>query len=193
MFKQFFVGFLAFAFVSVQANAASNNSLKTAFDELNFALTVQGDSNNVTYRNEQMKKFSDKIEKIQKTEGVTDGQLVDFAVSQVKDAKVSKELQTAYSMIQVGSMPKTEARKLVLDTLSKSYSRGASWSADGLLLGGLVVLFIVVAIAAAGSGSGSGASVGGGSVCYDDYVCDDYYDGWGYYWYSDCYYETYCY
>lgn len=188
MFKRFFVGFLAFAFISVQANAATNNSLKAAFDQLNYSLSVEWDQKDRAFYDAKMKEFTAQVAELQ-AQGLTNAELSEFALTQVKDKTLAAELNTAFTMIQINKMNQSEARKLVLDTVSKSYNQGASWSSDAFLIGGLVVLVLAVALAAAG-GSVRG---GGGAGCYEDYVCYDYYDSWGYYWYSDCFYETYCY
>lgn len=194
MFKKFFVGFLAFAFVSVQANAVSNNSLKTAFDELNYALSVEWNQTDRAFYDAQMGKFTEQVKALQ-AQGLTNAELVEFATSNIKDANLAKEVKNAMTLVQINKLPANEARKMVMETISKTYNRGASWSSDGILYGALIVLIIVAVIAAAGSGGGSssGGSNGGGTTCYDEYVCYDYYDSFGYYWYSDCFYETYCY
>lgn len=188
MFKKFFVSFLTFAFVSVQANAATNNSLKAAFDQLNYSLSVEWDQKDRTFYDSKMKEFTAQVAELQ-AKGLTNAELSEFALTQVKDKALAAELNTAFTMIQLNKMNQTDARKLVLDAVSKSYNRGASWSSDAFLIGGLVVLVLAVALAAAGGT----VSAGGGAGCYQEYVCYDYYDSWGFYWYSDCYYETFCY
>jgi hypothetical protein len=189
MLKKFLVGFMAFAIVTVQANAVSNNTLKQAFDELNFALSVEWDQTDRTFYDAQMEKFTGKVKELQ-AQGLTNAELIEFALSNVKDVNLAKEIQTALTVVQINKMPANEARKLMMDTMSKQYSQGASWSGDGVLLGALVVLVLVVAIAAAAGGSGSSSS---GSSCFNEYVCYDYYDSWGFYWYSDCFTERVCY
>jgi len=191
MFKKFFVAFLAFAMVSVQASAVSNNSLKAAFDELNYSLSVEWDQKDRAFYDAQMKKFTDTVQELQ-AKGMSNADLVAFATANIKDKNLAKEVQTAMSLVQINKLSGAEARKLVLDTVGKNYSAGASWSSDGVLYGALIVLLIVAAVAGAGSYGGTRGG-GGGVGCYDDYVCYDYYDSWGYFWYSDCYWDTYCY
>ena len=65
MFKKFLVGFMAFAMVTVQANAVSNNSLKAAFDELNYSLSVDWDQTDRAFYNAQMEKFTAKVKELQ--------------------------------------------------------------------------------------------------------------------------------
>jgi len=187
MFKKFFVSFLAFAFVSVQANAVSNNSLKKAFDELNYSLSVEWDQKDRAFYDAQMAKFTTQVQALQ-AKGLTNAELMTFATANIKDAKLAKEVKNAMTLVQINSMNAKDARKLLLDTVGKNYSSGASWSNDGILYGALIVLLIVAVVAGAG-----GARTGGGAGCFEDYVCYDYYDSWGYFWYSDCYYETVCY
>ncbi len=187
MFSKFFVGFLAFAIVSVQAQATTNNGLKAAFDELNYSLQVQGAANNRAANDAAVARFQARIAELQAA-GLTNAELVNFAKSQVKNEALRRDIETAYSMISVNNMSASEANRTVRDIVSRGYSQGASWTSEALLLGGLVVLLLIAAVAA-----GGGSSSGGGSSCYDEYVCYDYYDAWGNYWYSDCGYETYCY
>lgn len=189
MFKKFFVSFLAFAMLSVQATAATNNSLKAAFDSLNYSLSVEWDQRDRAFYDAKMKEFTAKVQELQ-AQGLTNAELAEFAVSQIRDQRMADELKGAFTTIQLNQLNQADARKLVMETMSKSYNRGASWSSDTLLVGGLIVLVIVAALAGV---SGQARGGGGGVGCYDDYVCYDYYDSWGYYWYSDCYYETYCY
>ena len=186
MFKKFLVGFMAFAMITVQANAVSNNSLKVAFDELNYSLSVDWDQTDRAFYNAQMEKFTAKVKELQAS-GLTNAELIEFSLANIKDANLAKEIQTALTLVQINKMPATEARKLMMDTMSKQYNQGASWSGDSVLLGALVVLILVAAVA-----SGASVSVNGGS-CYNEYVCYDYYDSYGFFWYSDCFNETVCY
>jgi urease gamma subunit len=191
MFKKFLVSFLAFAFVTVQANAVSNNNLKTAFDELNYSLSVEWDQQDRAFYDAQMAKFTAQVQELQ-AKGLSNAELMEFATSNIKDKNLAKEVQNAMTLVQINKLSASEARKLLLDTVGKNYSAGASWSSDGILYGALIVLLLVAAVAGAGAGYGGGSN-GGGVGCYDEYVCYDYYDSWGYFWYSDCYYDTYCY
>jgi hypothetical protein len=188
MFKKFLVGFMAFAMVVVQANAVSNNNLKAAFDELNFALSVEWDQQDRGFYDAQMQKFTSQIKELQ-AQGLTNSELLEFATSNIKDANMAKEVKNALTLIQINKLPANEARKMVMETMSKSYNQGASWSGDGVLYGALIVLILVAVIVAASSGT----VVVSGNTCYNEYVCYDYYDSWGFYWYSDCFYETVCY
>lgn len=190
MFKKFFVSFLAFAFVTVQANAVSNNNLKTAFDELNYSLSVEWDQQDRAFYDAQMAKFTAQVQELQ-AKGLSNAELMEFATSNIKDKNLAKEVQNAMTLVQINKLSASEARKMLLDTVGKNYSAGASWSSDGILYGALIVLLIVAAVA--GAGGAGGGSYNGGTGCYDEYVCYDYYDSWGYFWYSDCYYDTYCY
>lgn len=185
--KKFISLFMLFAFVTVQANAATLNSLKTAYDELNYSLGVEWDQKDKAFYAEATKTFQDKVQELQDA-GLTNAELLDFAKSQLKDENLIKEIETTLTLVQVNMLSQKEARKMMVDTLEKSYSQGASWSSAGGIILGAVLLAVILAAALAGGGS-----TGGGYGCYDDYVCYDYYDGWGFYWYTDCWYETYCY
>ena len=191
MFKKFITLMLALSIFTVQAQAASQDGLKDAFNDLSFALTVEWDQKDKEFHNEAMKKFSAQLRDLQ-AQGLTNAQMIDFAKTQVKDAKLAKDLETAMNMIQINKMSAAEANKYILETVKRSYSSGASWNGEVFVYLAVGVLVVALAIAIANADT---VVVGGGNSCYyeDVYVCDDYctYDYWGYYsCYSDCYYTT---
>lgn len=164
MFKKYFSLFLVFSFITVQADAVTDHNLKTAFDDLNYSLTVDWDQKDRTFYNAQMEKFAGEVKTLQ-AQGLTNQQLVDFTVGQIKDQKVANDLRTAFTVVQINKMSAAEAHDYVTDVLNKSYSQGASWAGEVLV--GAVVLVIFIAIAAIVAGK---ARVNDG--CYEVYTCE---------------------
>jgi hypothetical protein len=193
MFKKLIALMMVLSIFTTQASASTNDGLKAAFDDLNFALTVEWDQKDKAFHETQMSKFTAQIRDLQ-AKGLTNAQLVDFAKSEVKNAKVAKDLETALNMIQINKMSAGEANKYVLDTMKKSYSAGASFNGEVLVYVAVGVLVVALAIAIASSSSVTVSNGGGNNCYYDDvYVCDQYcyYDSWSYYTcYDDCYYTT---
>lgn len=184
MLKKFFMSFVAFALVTVQAQAATHNSLKAAFDELNYSLSIEWDQKDRAFYDAQMKEFQARIGALQ-AQGLTNTELVEFAKSQVKNEAMARDIDTTFSMIQINRMSVTEANTLVRDLVRNSYSTGASWNSSTTLLGGLAILLLIAAVASAAGGGVYG--------CDSGYACYDYYDSWGYYLYTDCGYGNSCY
>ena len=190
MFKRLFTLMLVLSIFTVQANAATSNGLKEAFNELNYSLTTEWDQKDKAFYETQMKTFAATIRDLQ-AKGLTNAQLIDFAKSEVKDAKAAKDLETAMTMIQINKMSSAEASKYVLDTMKKTYSAGASWNGEVLVY--LAVGVLIVALAVAIASGNATVSTGGSNCYYDDvYVCDTYcYDDYyGYVCYDDCYYTS---
>ncbi len=196
MFKKFISLMLVLSIFTVQAQAATNEGLKVAFNELNYALTTEWDQKDNAFYEAEMKKFAATVRDLQ-AKGLTNAQLIDFAKSEIKDAKAAQDLETAMSMIQINKMSTGEASKYVLDTMKKSYSSGASWNGEVFIYLAVGVLIVAIAVALASGNVSTGYS---GNSCYyrDIYVCDTYcYDDYwyGYSCYDDCYYspQYYCY
>lgn len=185
MFLRLITFILAMSIFTVHADVGSQQSLKTAFDDLNYALSVEWDQKDRKFYDSKVEEFSKKIASLQ-AQGLTNAELVDFVKANLKDKALAKDLETAYTVISLNKLSQADARKLVMETTSKAYSKGASWAGEVFLYSALIVLIIVAAVVAAPYSGPRGPS------CYDDYVCYDYYDAWGY-WYTDCFYETYCY
>jgi hypothetical protein len=189
MFKKLIVLMLAVSIFTVQAQAASNQGLKAAFDELNYSLEVEWDQKNLDFKSEQMKKFTATIRDLQ-AKGLTSEQLLAFVKAEVKNDKVAKDLDTAFSVISINKMSPTEANNYILETMKASYSNGASWNAAATTV---VAALVVIAIIALVVSSGGNVVVSGGYSCttYNDYVCDTYCDYYGCW--DDCYYVSSCY
>src|SRR5690349_5111044 len=114
MFKKFFTTVTLFCLLVGQSNAATGNNLKAAFDELNYSLNVEWDQKDKAFYNQAQEKFAKQVKALQ-AQGLSNKELMDFAVSSVKDEKVAKDIQTALSMVLINNMSQTEAHKYVTD------------------------------------------------------------------------------
>lgn len=196
MFKKFFTMMMVVAIFTVQAHATTQDGLKAAFDEMNYALSVEWDQKDQNFYETQLKNFTATIRELQK-KGLTNAQMIDFAKSQVKDQRMAKDLETAFTMITINKMSSEEASKYMMESMKRSYSNGAAWAGDVLIYLGAALLIVGIAVALGGSGSTTTTHTGGGYTCYDDcywytYTCG--YDYYGYPIYCDQYTcDTICY
>ncbi len=181
MFKKFFTLMVVAAIFTTQVQASSYSGLKEAFDEMNYSLTVEWDQNDKTFYDTQFKKFMATVRELQKT-GLTGKEMIEFAKTQVKDAKVANDLETAFSMITINRMSSEEASKYMMDSMKRAYSQGASWNGEVVLYLTLGLIFVAAAVgvAAESSGSSDGDSDGSGSGCYDNCYSYDYICGYDY-------------
>jgi hypothetical protein len=166
MCKKLMVSIIALCFLTVQSFAATNNGLKAAFDSLNYSLTVEWNQTDRAFYNAEMAKFAESI----RAANVTNQELVEFTVSQVKDQKLAQDLRTAFTMVQINKMDQKEAQKYVVDVMNKSYSHGASWN-GGAVIGGALLVIVIVAVALLATGD---ARINDNEECYEVYTCDDY-------------------
>lgn len=166
MCKKFLFSIIALCLLTAQSFAVTNNGLKTAFDELNYSLSVEWNQTDRAFYNAQMEKFG----KALRTANVSNKELVEFTIAQVKDEKIAKDLRTALTMVQINNMDQKEAQKYVMDVMNKSYSQGASWN-GGAVIGGAILVVIFVAVALLVSGD---ARINENEECYEVWTCDDY-------------------
>jgi hypothetical protein len=187
VFRKLITLMMVVAIFAAHGHASTHNGLKAAFDEMNFALMVDWDQQDKSFYEAQLRKFSATVRELQKS-GLTNKQMIDFAKSQVKDARVARDLETAFSMITINKMSSEEASKYMIDSMKRAYSNGASWNGNVLvyLAVGLLIVALAVGIAAAGSSSG-GTTTGGGytggsyTSCYNDCYYYSYNCGYDYY------------
>ncbi len=172
---------ISLSFFSLHAKEATHDVLKSAFDELHYSLTVEWDQKDSEFYQEQMKAFSKKLGELQK-QGLDNKELIKFVTQQIPDEKMANDLEKTLNMIDLNLMDPAEARQYALNAMVDSYSSGANYSGStGIMIGS--ILLITIAIVA--------VAVSGGNVyvssCNYYTVCDDYYDWWGRYLYTDCY------
>lgn len=147
---------------AVQVNAATNEvrnlsnvspvneELKAAFDELNYALTVEWDQKDEGFRAEQEQNFANTINSL-KSEGLTDREVLNFTKSQIKDANIAKDLNDALAVVEMNKMTGSEANQYIAEAMKKSYSTGASWTSRNggvgmrFILAGAFVYFFFIA------------------------------------------------
>lgn len=164
---------MVFSIFTVQAEAATQNGLKVAFDELNYSLMVDWDQKDQSFYNAKMRAFQVTLNDLQ-TKGLTNEQLIAFVKSEVKDEKVARDLETAFNMIEINKMSSAEASNYMVETMQKSYSHGASWNGSGTLIVGVIVVAIIVGVLIA---SGAASRIADTECGYNSYHCGTSCDG----------------
>lgn len=179
---------LAFIVLATQAFASSGDGLKRAFDEFSYSINVEWDQKDKVFYDNQVEILNSKVKALQ-AEGLTNSELLEFVLEQTKNDSLRKDLSLAFTQIQINKMSQSEALKLVNETMSKSYSQGASWNGsttDKIIIGLVGVLLIAFTVAYINCLRDPNHV----TVCSDDYVCSSSYSSYGSS--SGCYYETSC-
>ncbi len=156
MFKKLTTFMLALAIFTVQAQAAAPEGLKAAFDELTYTLSVDWDQRDAAVYEREMKAFLATVMDLQRA-GLTNDEMIAFASTKVRDARIARDLQTAFSMITINKMSTEEASKYMLEALRRSSASGAAWTGDAVRNLGVSLLIVAIAVGvvlAVSSGSG---------------------------------------
>lgn len=145
--KRVFIFILMLITFSVQATAATHNGLKSAFEELNYSLSVEWDQKDQNFFNAQSEKFSSEIMKLHAS-GLSNQELLDFTISQIKDEKLAREIQTTYSLVSINAMTAKDAQEHIRSVVEKTYNRGASWNGTAAFIGGAIFAIVLLAVVA---------------------------------------------
>lgn len=196
MFKKLIALTMVFAFLNVHAAAPVNNlkSLASAYDKLNFALTVEWDQKDKAFHTAQMKEFKKVVMNLQK-EGLSNKEILEFAKVKINNKKAAKELETLFDVVKINKLTQQEAREFILETVKNNSSQGSNWLGSAST-SSFIALLVIIAIIVALSPSHGGGSNGGGYYedCYEDYACWDVCYDYDYYsCYTECGWETVCY
>jgi hypothetical protein len=184
-----FVIAMSFMF-SVPAGAATHaDSLRSAMNELNYALNVEWDQKDPAFYDAQMNRFQSVMVELS-AQGMTQEEMLLQAKGLVKDTRTAAELEKTLQLISANKLTNAEAKKLVMEMIAQSHSRGANWSGEIYMSLGTVIALVLVIAVLAGGGSGDGTSTGGGvnTCAYGyHYQCYSYFDQFGIYrWMSGC-------
>lgn len=177
MLKRVFCLLMAFSVTVSSAMASTSGGLKSAFDELNYAINVEWDQKDKTFYKNEMKKFRTAISNL-KNQGLTEREMLEMVKSEVKDERVARDIETAFSIISINQMNPSDATNYMLETMKKAYSSGASWNGEMtyiLYSSVILIAFIAVFVSADSDSASTGTTDGsGGYYCYQHYTCDSY-------------------
>lgn len=185
-----------FLFFINTLHASSVDSLKTAYNELQYALTVEWDQKDQSFKKEHTEIFAKKIQELL-DQGLSVEELSSFALNQIKSESSRKEIETILSLIKINHLERSKAQQLIKNALNKSLSTGTSWNARISLLDITSIIVIVALVVSLGNRPKNSHPVGAqpdGSYCgYRDtqqcyYKYDHVLDQWEW----DCRYDYYC-
>jgi hypothetical protein len=177
---------LALAFMTTaSASHIGAHAIKATLDEFNFAITVEWDQKDQSFYQAQVAKLQRELSDL-RDQGVTNAEIIDVAVSTVKDQKLAQEMKAILNVVEVNKLSAEQAQSMVLEAAKKSSAQGASWSGDAWLwIGPIIAVALIIAVFSGGSSSGnSGGTVDPGYTCGYVYSCYWGYDWWGSYRYQ---------
>lgn len=137
MFRKLISVFLIFSVLSFSAQAGPQAGLKEAFDDLNYALTVEWDQVDPAFYQAQTQKFYLELKSL-RNDGLSDNDLLAFVKSKITDQEQLAEIENVLNLINTQKMSHAEATELIL-SLNLS-QKGASWNGVIYVLGGVGVL-----------------------------------------------------
>jgi hypothetical protein len=176
MLKKLMSFAMIFTFLTVNATATTNNGLKAAYDELNYSLNVDWDQKDKAFYQASMKKFTDAVSLLQ-TEGLSNAEIISFVKNEMKDEAAARDLETAFNVVSINKMAPSEATEYMLNTMKKTYARGASWDgqmAAGIAVSAAIVVGIALLIILAPAGSSEGAAPVNPGSCTQFYQCNNF-------------------
>lgn len=136
---------LCFATLSAfAANPAHTIALKQAFDDFQFAVTVQGNANDKVVFEKESAEFNKSMEKLIK-DGLNKDEVVAFARAQIKDTKKANELTARLEKMDLARMTESQFSSTLFNMRSDLYTTGAAWNGmDGTSITiGLVVAAVL--------------------------------------------------
>lgn len=145
MFSKFITMVLALSIFSVSAMANTNNGLKEAFEEFNYAVNVEWDQKDASFLEAKKLELTQAIDALE-AEGMTRAELITFAKSQIKDAALAKSLDTVLNAVSTNAMSVEQAQEIMIKSMEKSQSSGANWNGAIIITPGVLILILVVII-----------------------------------------------
>lgn len=181
MLNRFFAFIVALSFLfTAPAGAATNaEALRQAMNDFNYAVNVEWDQQDQGFYDAQMNSFQAALSELS-AKGMTQAEMLTEAKALVKDSRTAAELEKTLQLIEARSLSAAETKKLVMDMIAQSQSRGASWSGNLLWsVGPLVAIILVLALVGGSSscgGEGQPECVAPACAYGYYYQCGGYFD-----------------
>jgi autotransporter adhesin len=141
--KSFITLFLAFSLFSTQAMATTNAGLKDAFNELDYALSVEWDQQDEAFHRAQTDLFIDRIVELQAA-GLTNAEMMNFTISQVKNNRVAADLTTLFDLVNANKLSENQVLEMIQTMRKDSQTQGANWSGTATIV--TLSIFVVAAV-----------------------------------------------
>ena len=136
MLKQSLAFMMMISLVFGTTSASAATGLNEIFDSFNYTLQVEG--------NADLAKAN--LQKDLAASGASASEIMNAALSQVKDASAKQEIAQTLSLVNAGNLSQDAAESMVQDILSRSSSKGAAWDGgSGVAVVGLVILVAAAA------------------------------------------------
>ena len=123
---------------------ASTEGLARAYRELDFQLNVEGHAADPALRAQAFRNFEGRVRDL-KAAGLTNQELIDFAVSQAHDRRQAESIHSVLTTIDVQDLSTAESLNLIRPLMEGP--QGAAWL--GSVLGDPVILMGLILITAA--------------------------------------------
>lgn len=178
---------LTFTFNSFAATGTVQE-LSGAFDEYQYALTVEWDQKDKSFQEAQTKAFFQKLSLLM-SEGLTQKEVLAMAESKMANKEALAALQAKLTVLNRFESPE-ELAKFLSQNSKEFYAKGASWNGSVDPMTALIVIGVAALI-----GYAIWFSVTHECVAWDEkWECssDTYYDDYGSYTDTSCGWESYC-
>ncbi|MBY0515823.1 MAG: hypothetical protein K2P81_02865 [Bacteriovoracaceae bacterium] len=179
---------LAFAFLgTATASTGATVGLKQAISELNYTLNVEWNQKDPAFHQAAINKFREQLQ-ILKAQGLSNKEMIQATLAEVKDAGLKAELAQAYAIIDAQKLDSDAAQNVIVDIANRSRSEGASWVGGASIFQWIGIAIAVALVLGAFSGSSGPACTENcpqsSYQCGYQNVCGWNYDAWGYYGYN---------
>lgn len=180
-----FVIALAFLFTAPAGASTHAQTLAEAIKDFNYAINVEWDQKDPRFYEEQMNRFQAALSDLS-TQGMTQAQMLTEARALVKDSQTAAELDRVLALVKANNLSDAEAKRMVMEMVTKSQNRGASWNGAFMINFGILIALVVVIAVLGGGESTCGGE--GQPECVTPtctygyfYQCGGYWDQFGIY------------
>lgn len=170
------------------AASGSIQELSNAFDQYQYAMTVEWDQQDKAFQEAQTKAFFQQLSRLM-SEGLTQKEVLAMAESKMANKEALEALKTKLTVLNRFESPE-ELAKFLSQNSKEFYAKGASWNGSVDPMTVLIVIGVAALI-----GYAIWFSATHECVAYDQrWECssDTYYDDYGSYTDTSCGWESYC-
>lgn len=130
------------------ASAEVHQGLKSLFDQYHYTMQVEWDQQESTTPEIAKRELLKGLDQL-RLAGVSDREIREAAIAQVKDEALKREFTQALRLSETLAFSAAETEQFMFDTLKQSYQQGANWSGEETytMLGVLIFFALIAAVA----------------------------------------------
>ena len=126
----------------VSASSFADSNVRSVIDDLNYALKVEWDQNDMAFYNSQLDLYSQRLADL-KRQGMSHEALIKEISGSIKNKQAAHEVEQMFRLISANDLSDDEAFDIYATLRDKTFVQGASWNGQVFIQTATIMAIVI--------------------------------------------------